>query len=793
MTWRARMKGLTALAAAVGLAAMGPGGAPALAADDPAAGVEEVPAELVDAVREDLGMTWEEFVRAGAQAETAVPTLTQLDTSTVGVLTADGVQVLPAQTLAGDGPVSEFTSLDQVREAYLREVGPEGLSSVTITLDGYTIRVTSPDEATDRGRLDDSGGTVSPSAWGAEHGVNVVEASGRAGVGAALRGGEGVSISGVTCSHGFNGFYKGDPTGISAGHCVLMGGGGTNVSARGSYVGTVDWWQFGDPTNRVETYGTDLSTYEFGSNFSHPPTIKGSGGGDFSLTGRVAPILGMPVCKSGIQTGWTCSSIYEIGWQWIGDGSGDITKPKRWVWSYFANTQIIPGDSGGPWVSGRKALGVTSSYDWHPDGRPFSTGAPLVSLDDYRSGVEVKVWLGRSRLPSATMTDAWNGRARWSNGQVISGTLTKFNGDSISPGTYVDVKVGSTVLARPQVARDGSFSFTYTATDTSPHTVTFQARAGSSRGDVVTVRDEPAGIAPRVDRLSGTNRYDTAARIVRATWPSGAPTVYIASGENYPDALSGGTLAGSQDAPVLLTRKGELPSATRSALADLDPSRIIVLGGTGAVSSTVATALRSYAPVERISGATRYDVSAQVAQRYASASTVYVASGQNFADALSASPLAGQQGQPLVLTRSDELPDAVAAQLARLRPARIVVLGGTGAINATVEAQLRTYSGSVTRITGADRYEVAAQVARLVPAPAQRAWIASGRSFPDALAAGPAAAKQGSALLLTRPTSLPSVTTSALHRLDPPRIYVAGGSGAVANSVVTALRWLTFR
>src|SRR5699024_3873519 len=142
-----------------------------------------------------------------------------------------------------------------------------------------------------------------------------------------------------------------------------------------------------------------------------------------TITGRAPAVIGMPVCKTGRRTGWTCSTVNKIGWQWIGDGSGDITRPKRWVWSLFADTRVIPGDSGGPWVSGHTAVGVTSSYDSYADGRPYSTAALLTSLDDYRPAAQVKMWLGGVRLPSAEYSDTYVARARWARGSTVSGSV----------------------------------------------------------------------------------------------------------------------------------------------------------------------------------------------------------------------------------------------------------------------------------------------------------------------------------------------------------------------------------
>lgn len=191
----------------------------------------------------------------------------------------------------------------------------------------------------------------------------------------------------------------------------------------------------------------------------------------------------------------------------------------------------------------------------------------------------------------------------------------------------------------------------------------------------------------------------------------------------------------------------------------------------------------------RVAGADRYQTAARL-----SAATfptgvpiAFVATGTAYPDALASGAAAGMLGGPMLLTRPSELPASTATELSRLRPAAIVVLGGTGAVSTAVEVALRAY-GPVTRIAGADRYETAAAVAgRYFPA-AQRAWLATGAAYPDALAATPVAGSTDAPLLLTRPTSLPATTAAQLRRLAPRQVFVAGGSGAVGSAVITAVR-----
>lgn len=167
---------------------------------------------------------------------------------------------------------------------------------------------------------------------------------------------------------------------------------------------------------------------------------------------------------------------------------------------------------------------------------------------------------------------------------------------------------------------------------------------------------------------------------------------------------------------------------------------------------------------------------------------VYVASGTAYADALGAAPVAARRSAPLMLVGRDSVPAPVAAQLARLKPKKIHVVGGTATISTATEKALARY-GTVVRSGGKDRFEVAVNVARTAPtATGGTVYLADGMNFPDALSAGPAAAKQGAALLVAQPKALPAATRAEIARLKPKKIVVLGGTASVSSTTLAAAR-----
>lgn len=286
-------------------------------------------------------------------------------------------------------------------------------------------------------------------------------------------------------------------------------------------------------------------------------------------------------------------------------------------------------------------------------------------------------------------------------------------------------------------------------------------------------------------RVAGVDRYETAAK-VSERWEPGVPVAYVVSGENFPDALSGGAWAASLGAPVLLTRQPQLPAVTAQALARLKPQRMVVVGGESSVSESVVTTLKGLAvtgQVSRIAGADRYITAASVAGQYsAGLDRVVLASGQEYPDALSGAALAGHESVPLLLTRRDRLDAATIAQLQRIRPNEVLVLGGTSRVSQSVSESAAHYAGgSVRRLAGGNRYETASLVAAEFGPTGGGAFVASGDLFPDALIGAALAGREGVPVHLTPWNRAHEATLSALQEQDPDSLTVFGGQSSVTE------------
>lgn len=186
---------------------------------------------------------------------------------------------------------------------------------------------------------------------------------------------------------------------------------------------------------------------------------------------------------------------------------------------------------------------------------------------------------------------------------------------------------------------------------------------------------------------------------------------------------------------------------------------------------------------ERVAGSNRFETANAIAAKYFpnTTETVYIANGLNFPDALSAGPAAARASSPLLLTMPNSLPDTVEAQVRRLQPKTINIVGGPDAVSTDVQAQLARIA-PVTRLQGGNRYTTAEDVSTKWST-AGTVYIAFGGNFPDALSGGSGAAGEGAPLLLSMQDSMLPSTSARLRALNPSKVVLVGGTDVLTTNV----------
>lgn len=292
-----------------------------------------------------------------------------------------------------------------------------------------------------------------------------------------------------------------------------------------------------------------------------------------------------------------------------------------------------------------------------------------------------------------------------------------------------------------------------------------------------------------VRRIAGPDAVTTALEVSRSTVPDeAANAVVVARADLYPDALVGAPLAGANDGPVLLSPSADVPaSVVDEAQRALNPAGVVYLmGGPSALSPAVeARFLATGMRVQRVSGRDRFETAAEAAALLNPApEEILVASGENFADALSAGVPAGVHRLPIVLTLRDAVPPATALYLSSFPSARRTVVGGPAAVSEATADEL----GHTARVSGPNRYATAVRVAeRWFPEP-ESVWVATGDRHQDPLVAAPAAARAGVPLLL-----MPASGERTLYdwsRAHVTRLRAAtavGGESGVRDPVLSLL------
>ena len=290
-----------------------------------------------------------------------------------------------------------------------------------------------------------------------------------------------------------------------------------------------------------------------------------------------------------------------------------------------------------------------------------------------------------------------------------------------------------------------------------------------------------------VTRLAGADRFATSVQVSQQFAP-GVARVYVASGLDFPDALSAGPAAAHFASPVLLTQPGSLPAAVQTEIQRLKPASIVVVGGVNAVSDTVLNQLKALGTTVRIGGVDRYATSQLIAQNaFSSATTAYVATGLNFPDALSAAPAAARFAGPVILVpgNAGAADTGTVALLKTFGTTTVKIAGGPVAVSTGIENSLKTSFGAaaVTRFAGTDRYGTAIAINKDAFATSDTVYLATGFGFADAIVGGALAGTKAGPLYLTTSTCVPAAVGVDIARVGATKAVLFGGTAVLSSGV----------
>ncbi|MFF2318982.1 S1 family peptidase [Arthrobacter sp. NPDC058097] len=641
----------TTTADAVGTAASSvvPSPAASPAVSSPAAD----PAGLAEAVLHDLGMTLEEFNAAGEQGKRAAAALDTLRNvpgfeavrlvggrivvAGAGPALAEAVDALnatdseargefvlapPSEPAAAESAAAGQTekdlraaSVEQLYQAYLREVGPAGLQAVAEAEGKFIVRtggVNQP-QADGAGPMASQapasadpagGGRLSPSEFVGQYANVVLESGEPLAPEEDFFGGQGYRIDGgVVCSAGFSAFSPdGKPLVLTAGHCADDGaarlaevtlpagdpaGGFAADNAVTGELGTFGFSQFGGPGNStvadpenpgapgndiavIESIRPDLDPLPATTTWADATKL---GTGSVKIAGMTAPFVGQAVCRSGRTAGWSCGTVDEVGIYIVGGGSGDPADLRSFSGFLSTSVQSRGGDSGGPWISGNYAVGTHSAGNSNDSTENFAVAATLRDSMSVLPGVQLSLFLNKpvlaGSLPAGPIAP----------GQRITGRLAAAPAADVPAGTQVLVTFPGRDPFDVDVDPAGNWAFS--APDAAEE-FTAQTVNGFSRSELNTFRTAPAQTSGGSD--AGTP--DPA----ESPDPAGSPAA------SPPAAAQGGEPAVLEPAPepsvvAVLPAAGPAAAEGPDGAAAPDPNAVPpMLADTGVSGLTVAVA-----------------------------------------------------------------------------------------------------------------------------------------------------------------------------------------------------------
>lgn len=292
------------------------------------------------------------------------------------------------------------------------------------------------------------------------------------------------------------------------------------------------------------------------------------------------------------------------------------------------------------------------------------------------------------------------------------------------------------------------------------------------------------------EQIGGKDRYATAVAVSQAAFPDTTDVVYVASGKQFPDALSAGAVAVHEGGALLVTEPDRLLPGVRAEISRLAPERIVIVGGTSALSAAVERSLKPLAKsVTRLGGADRYATSRLLAEKTFTGpvENLYLATGRDFPDALSAVPAAARADSPVLLVdgRAGSLDAASTALIKKLAPKTATIVGGNSAVADRLERDVKAVVPSTERKAGTNRYETSADVGMSWDS-APHAYAATGADFPDALTGAVLAGMKGEPLFLIQPGCQAAAVNAARGWTGTEELTLLGGPAITIAEPPTA-------
>ncbi|WP_377887672.1 cell wall-binding repeat-containing protein [Alkalihalobacillus sp. R86527] len=440
----------------------------------------------------------------------------------------------------------------------------------------------------------------------------------------------------------------------------------------------------------------------------------------------------------------------------------------------------------------------------------------LVSKYGFDSKDEIKITKIKDiafTLPPFESDDVLKGSLSFSyfvkkpNGFVMENGEIKEHNEEIKDTSYnIRFMIGTSIMRGPYVKKVDEKADSFTVHGSgfghgigmSQYGAYQQSKEGRSYDQILDFYYSGTGLVQEgtvvsSKRLSGLDRYGTSVAVSQFGWANQSDIAVIGRGDVAIDALTGSVLAKKYNAPLLLTPSTNMDERVEEELNRLKPQKVYILGGTGAVSSSIEEALKkkSYVQdVERVSGKDRYETAVEVAEEVGNYNQAILASGSDSSpDALSIASYAAASQIPILLTPENKLSDSTENYLHTVNVKKATLIGGKGVISNAIEENMNQSGLTVSRVSGKDRYETSVEIAKTYDFAASNVFFANGDVFIDALPGSSLAAAMQAPVLLTQNEKLPKSVEEYLRKdSHSTNVYLLGGKGAISNQSVETIQ-----
>lgn len=305
-------------------------------------------------------------------------------------------------------------------------------------------------------------------------------------------------------------------------------------------------------------------------------------------------------------------------------------------------------------------------------------------------------------------------------------------------------------------------------------------------------------VSAKVDnRLGGSTRYSTAVSIANQLYTGNVDNIILCSGKGPYDALASSLFAKKINAPILLadsTKEGSKETLAYIQKHLNKSGKVYILGGESSVNKTIESEIKKLGfTTERIAGNNRFETSSNILNKLTinKGTPVFIVSSAGFADALSVSNISAIKEYPLIMTNKDKLSPELKAQLNKIQPSKVYVIGAENLVSQNVINEVKAINpnlkdNDILRIAGKTKYETNLLINKTFDLKSSNAVIASGEGYGDALTGSVLAAKLNAPIILTNGKDF-SKQQSYLNSTEYTNHYILGLETSVSKSIENTL------